>query len=77
MLRGCRQARARLERHREMQLRVILIVAADTTPIGDDGDTELAQILSRADARAQQHGGGMDAAGRNDECRIRERQNSP
>ena len=50
-----------------MQLRVILIVAADAAPVGDDGDTELAQILGRADARAQQHSRRMNATRRNDD----------
>ena len=67
VLGGCRDARARLERHREMQLRVILIVAPDATPVGNHGDTELAQILTRPDARAQQYGRRMNATRRNDD----------
>jgi len=42
MLRGGRHARARFERHREMQLRVILRIAPDAAPVGDNGNAESA-----------------------------------
>ena len=58
-----RQARAFIERHREMQQRMVLIVAADAGTVGDRRNADPLQLLRRTDAGAQQDRRRVDRAG--------------